>query len=61
MMIVEFVAGTFSRYKQAGCQFVTVDALNNEKTVRFYLDNLFNFQTNKDRYSPTRRMYRILQ
>lgn len=61
MMIVEFVVGTFSQYKQAGCQFVTVDALNNEKSIRFYLNNLFNFQTNKDFYSSTRRMYRILQ
>ena len=61
MMIVEFVAGTFAQYKQAGCQFVTVDALNNEGAIRFYLKNLFNFQTNRDFYSPTRRMYRILQ
>ena len=61
MMIVEFVAGTFAQYKQAGCQFVTVDALNNEGAIRFYLTNLFNFQTNRDFYSPTRRMYRILQ
>lgn len=60
MFIVEFVAGTFSQYRQAGCQFITVDALNNPKTVRFYLNNQFNFQTNHDIYSSTRRMYRIL-
>ena len=48
MMIIEFVAGTFAQYKQAGCQFVTVDALNNEGAIRFYLKNLFNFQTNRD-------------
>ena len=60
MFIVEFVAGTFSQYRQAGCQFITVDALNNPKTVRFYLNNQFNFQTNHDLYSSTRRMYRIL-
>lgn len=60
MFIVEFVAGTFSQYRQAGCQFVTVDALNNPRTVNFYLNNQFNFQTNHDLYSATRRMYRIL-
>ena len=60
MFIVEFVAGTFSQYRQAGCQFITVDALNNPRTVSFYLNNQFNFQTNHDFYSATRRMYRIL-
>lgn len=35
-------------------------ALNNEKAILFYLNNQFNFQTNRDHYSPTRRMYRIL-
>lgn len=60
MFIVEFVAGTFSQYRQAGCQFITVDALNNPRTVSFYLNNQFNFQTNHDFYSTTRRMYRIL-
>lgn len=58
--IIDLVASTFAAYKQAGCQFVTVDALNNERTIRFYLNNLFNFQTNRDFYSSTRRMYRIL-
>lgn len=61
MMIVEFVAGTFSQYRQAGCQFVTVDALNNKRAIKFYQNNLFSFQTNRDFYSPTRRMYRFLQ
>ena len=60
MYIIEFVAGTFSQYRQAGCQFITVDALNNPRTVSFYLNNQFNFQTNHDFYSATRRMYRIL-
>ncbi|MCM1309725.1 MAG: hypothetical protein NC301_01705 [Bacteroides sp.] len=60
MAIIELVANTFQEYKQAGCQFITVDALNNSRTTRFYLDNGFYFQTNKDFYSSTRRMYRIL-
>ncbi|MDE5837598.1 MAG: GNAT family N-acetyltransferase [Paramuribaculum sp.] len=58
--IVDFVAYTFSQYRQAGCQFVTVDALANNRTLRFYTASGFFFQTNQDMYSPTRRMYRIL-
>ena len=58
--ILEFVAGTFSNYHQAGCQFITVDAINNPLTTRFYDSNGFFYQTNKDFYFSTRRMYRIL-
>lgn len=60
MAVVEFVAGTFSNYRQAGCQFITVDALNNPQAIQFYLSNGFSFQTNKDFFALTRRMYRIL-
>lgn len=58
--IIDLVSDTFSKHRKAGCQFVTVDALNNEKTIRFYCRNAFGFQTNRDMYSSTRRMYRIL-
>lgn len=60
MAVVEFVAGTFSLYRQAGCQFITVDALNNSRSIKFYCTNGFSFQTNKDSCSETRRMYHIL-
>ena len=53
MAIIEFVAGTFSMYRQAGCQFITVDALNNPRTIRFYSSNGFSFQTNKDFFGLT--------
>ncbi len=58
--VIAFVATVFRHYKYAGCQFITVDALNNCRTVRFYQTNGFSFQTNRDMYSATRRMYRIL-
>lgn len=58
--IIEFVAGTFAQYRQAGCQFITVDALNKSRTTKFYLLNGFSYQTNRDFNSSTRRMYRIL-
>ena len=58
--IVDLVASTFANYRQAGCQFITVDALNNKGTITFYLSNSFGFQTNRDLPFSTRRMYRIL-
>jgi len=60
MAIVDLVADTFSKYRQAGCQFITIDSLNNPRTTKFYLANGFSFQTDRDFYSLTRRMYRIL-
>ena len=58
--IIDLVADTFAEYRQAGCQFITVDALNNSKSIKFYHTNGFFHQTNKDMGSATRRMYRIL-
>ena len=58
--IIDLVAETFSNDKRTGCQFITVDSLNNPKTNNFYCQNFFSFQTNKDFTKPTRRMYRIL-
>ena len=58
--IIDLVSETFSNDKRAGCQFITVDSLNNPKTNNFYCQNSFSFQTNKDSTKPTRRMYRIL-
>lgn len=56
--IVDFVAATFSSIRLAGCQFVTVDALNNPRTLRFYYDYLgFEYQTCYDMNKSTRRMY----
>lgn len=59
-IILTYVANTFADYKNAGCQFLTVDAINNAKTTKFYTNNKFSFQTLKDSAKPTRRMYRIL-
>lgn len=59
-MVIDLVADTYSKLKQAGCQFITVDALNNLNTLNFYRKNAFGFQTNRDSTFPTRRMYRIL-
>lgn len=58
--IIDLVAETFSNHQQAGCQFITVDALNNQKSIKFYYKNAFGFQTSRDSAFSTRRMYRIL-
>lgn len=56
--IVEFVRMTFTNYRGAGCQFITVDALNNYRTINFYTQKLgFEFQTLSDLGKHTRRMY----
>jgi hypothetical protein len=58
--IIDLVADTFSKHRQSGCQFITVDALKDDRTLKFYHKNAFSFQTNRDMNAPTRRMYRIL-
>lgn len=58
--IIDLVAVTYGNYRQSGCQFITVDALNNKETINFYHKNNFGFQTNRDSTCQTRRMYKIL-
>lgn len=58
--ILDFLADTYQNFRQAGCQFITVDAINKPAVTRFYECNGFYFQTDRDFYSSTRRMYRIL-
>lgn len=55
--VIAFVLNTFSGTIPAGCQFITVDALNNPDTNAFYVRNGFMYQTLNDAASCTRRMY----
>lgn len=59
--ILDFVLYTFSNYNMSGCQFITVDSLNNPRTNKFYLRNGFINQTNNDIHDLTRRMYQLIQ
>lgn len=59
--IIDFVIYTFCNYNMSGCQFITVDSLNNKRTNKFYSRNYFYNQTNSDCTSATRRMYKPLQ
>lgn len=43
--------------QKTGCRFITVDAYNNECTVKFYLKNGFQFLTDQDKKSDHRAMY----
>lgn len=57
-IIAQFVQMTFANLKISGCQFVTVDALNNSRAINFYQYKLgFEFQTVSDLGKHTRRMY----
>lgn len=55
--ILRFVIATFSRFSGAGCQFITVDSLNNSRTNKFYSRMGFYNQSNNDSTKSTRRMY----
>lgn len=55
--VVEYLIATFLHYGMAGCQYITVDSLNNPDTNKFYCRNGFNYQTNCDMNCQTRRMY----
>lgn len=57
-LIVEFIRISFTHLRISGCQFITVDTLNNYRTLSFYTDKLgFEFQTLSDIGNHTRRMY----
>jgi len=45
---------------KTGCQFITVDALNNPDTLNFYEKNGFSFVTLSDYNKASRQMYRNL-
>jgi ribosomal protein S18 acetylase RimI-like enzyme len=56
-IVVRYVWETFSRFEIAGCQFITVDALNNQRVNRFYQKLGFEYQSLNDHFRSTRRMY----
>lgn len=56
-IVVDIILGFYMEYDKTGCQFITVDSLNNERTNKFYQGRGFNNLTNSDMYKPTRRMY----
>jgi len=56
-IIIRIILKIFTKYDASGCQFVTVDSLNNSQTNSFYLKNGFSNLSNSDIKDSTRRMY----
>lgn len=55
--VIDYIIGSLISYDAAGCQFLTVDSLNNARTNHFYMSNGFCCQTFNDMNKPTRRMF----
>ena len=47
-IIIDNIKKTFIDNNRTGCRFITVDAYNNEKTLKFYKNNGFSFLLKKD-------------
>ncbi|MDR2145109.1 MAG: GNAT family N-acetyltransferase [Tannerella sp.] len=58
--ILYSIVMSFLANNKTGCQFVTVDALNNVETLRFYEKNGFSYVTLMDYNKPSRQMYKNL-
>jgi GNAT superfamily N-acetyltransferase len=58
--ILNLIVMSFLTDNKTGCQFLTVDALNNKDTLRFYERNGFSFITLADCNKPSRQMYKNL-
>lgn len=55
--MMDYVKGYFLDNNKTGCRFITVDAYNNPRTLKFYKDNGFDFLTSKDEKHHNRLMY----
>lgn len=56
--ILDYIIGELIDNENAyGCQYITVDALNNPDTNKFYVNNGFEYVSNKDFHNVTRKMY----
>lgn len=47
--VMDFIKNLFRRSNKTGCRFIIVDALNNEKTLRYYERNGFKFLIDDER------------
>ena len=58
--ILHLIIMSFLANNKTGCQFITVDALNNAETLRFYEKNGFSYVTLLDCNKTSRQMYKNL-
>lgn len=55
--LMDYIKFNFVNMNKTGCRFITVDAYNRPRTVKFYLDNGFKFLTDEDKKDENRGMY----
>lgn len=55
--ILAFVKSWFAYSNKTGCRFITVDAYNETRVIKFYEKNGFKFLTDEDQNKKTRLMY----
>lgn len=55
--LMDYIKGYFLDNNKTGCRFITVDADNNLRTIKFYERNGFEFLTEKDRDERNRLMF----
>lgn len=61
-VILDVIIGTYANFKSSGCQFITVDAINNNRVMKFYtINNGFIPLTVYDMNNSTRRLYLPLE
>ncbi len=56
-IFLNMIKKMFLKDNRTGCRFITIDAYNNERTLRFYEKNDFTFFSDKDKNKKTRSMY----
>lgn len=54
--MIDFIKRFFILENKTGCRFLTVDAYNKPRILKFYEDNGFTFYTEKDVNKQTRTM-----
>jgi ribosomal protein S18 acetylase RimI-like enzyme len=55
--MLDFLKILFVTDNRTGCKFITIDAYNNPRTIKFYEKNDFRFLTKDDEKHDTRVMY----
>ncbi len=55
--IMDYIKGYFLDNNKTGCRFITVDAENNSRTTKYYLENDFDYLTEADKDEERRLMF----
>ena len=55
--LLDYIKFWFTHGNKTGCKFILVDAYNNPRTIKFYIDNGFNFLISSGEKDETRLMY----